>query len=234
MFPGYFPKSQVLPVRFPAVKFYEKLVKILWVKNYSKRCFLYIASISGIVSFPGGRVEYFQRFIFNSTRQLSVYFTREFLYRACAQKKGWKAWLRWSHRRMKIVSARRRLHQRHSKIILRNTLAECSQQVKLLSARRFEALHYTQFSGVRLTLKSETRISKFCQFSKKACFILWRKLKRRKRWKRLSVFRFFWSKKGSMAQSHFSCFTIGNGKIPINQVLAMAGRPCAAYVMPAS
>ena len=34
-----------------------------------------------------------------------------------------------------------------------------------------------------------------------------------------------------MAQSHFSCFTIGNGKIPINQVLAMAGRPCAAYVM---
>jgi hypothetical protein len=36
-----------------------------------------------------------------------------------------------------------------------------------------------------------------------------------------------------MAQSHFSCFTIGNGKIPINQVLAMAGRPCAAYVMPA-
>lgn len=144
--------------------------------------------ISGIVSFPGGRVEYFQKFIFNSTRQLSVYFTREFLYQACAKKDGRH---RWSHRRMKIVSAKGRLHQRHSKIILRNTLAECSQQVKLLSVRRFEALHYTQFSGVRLTLKSETRISQFWQFSKKGCFIPIFGKSCRKRWKGLSVFRFF-------------------------------------------
>ena len=163
---------------------------------------------------------------------ICLFYARIFISRPCA-KKGWKAWFRWSHRRMKIVSARRRLHQRHSKIILRNTLAECSQQVKLLSGRRFEALHYTQFSGVRLTLKSETRISKFCQFSKRPASFFGES------WNVGNVesgclFLDFLKQKGSMAQSHFSCFTIGNGKIPINQVLAMAGRPCAAYVMPAS
>ena len=87
MFPRYFPKSQVFPVRFPVVKFNEKFVKLglklfeemLLVHSFNKRyCF-----ISGRAGWVLPKI-HLQR---HSTI-ICLFYARIFISRLCAKKKG--------------------------------------------------------------------------------------------------------------------------------------------------